>query len=112
MASALPTPQSCCSCGSVVNTQNLDSYVKQSVDANIAGGNTFADAAALRANTTYVAGVQYYVSTATGGVAAGEWIYNATDLQTDDGSTVIKPNAIGSGDPGRYTRKTNLLFGG
>lgn len=95
-----------------MNTQNLDSYIKQSVDSNIGEGQTFADASALRAYTGYVAGVEYWVSTATGGDAAGSWVYNSTSLQTDDGSTVIKPNAIGTAAPGRYCRKTNLLFGG
>ena len=94
------------------DSQNLDSYIKQSVDDNIGEGQTFADAAALRAYTSYVDGVQYWISTATGGVGAGKWVYDATDAQTDDGSTVIKPNAIDSGDPGRYTRLNYILLGG
>ena len=112
MSSALPTPNSCCTCGSAVNTTALDSYIKVSVDANIGEGQTFADAAALRAFTGYVDGVQYWISTATGGTGAGQWVYDATDAQVDDGSTVIKPNNILTANPGRYTRLNYILLGG
>ena len=111
MASALPGPLTFTDNGSTVTTTALDAYIKESVDANIYGGNTFESADALRGNTTYVDGVQYYVSALTGGSSAGGWVFNATDSQTDDGSTVIKPNAIDSGSPGRYTRLEYILLG-
>jgi len=110
MASALPGPIVNSDGSSTVTQTQLDAYIKESVDANIAGGNTFADATALRANTTYVNGVMYYVSVVTGGTAGGEWVYNSTDSQTDDGVNVIKPDNIASGSPGRYTRQINILI--
>lgn len=49
------------------------------------------------------------LSTDSGG---GLFYWNATSVATDDGSTVLKPNSIAGGSPGRYLRQKSSGYAG
>ncbi len=66
------------------------------------------------ANVPNLTGAQTLVIDVEGGVLVndgngGIFYWSATSTATDDGSTVIKPNAILTANPGRYLRQANLF---
>jgi hypothetical protein len=66
------------------------------------------------ANVPVLTGAQTLVIDVEGGVLVndgngGIFYWSATSTAVDDGSNVIKPNAITSANPGRYLRQANLF---
>ncbi len=94
----------------------VDRVILEKVDATTGGGGEVsctcindtgvAGVEALRAITSHIhtqlAYLLYIVSSGDGG--QGQFYYDATSTDADDDSSVIKPNNVDSGDPGRWKR--------
>lgn len=100
MASALPQPTDCC--------QTCCDDVTTVVDGTSGAPAVFDTKALLRADTGYFDDRYVIVlgDTVKYDGGGGSYVYDEDLTDADDGGTILKPNAIDSGDPGRYRQFT------
>lgn len=101
MAQAIPNPTDCCTTCDCTDTQTA-----QSLTGAIVANFSFANYAAARAFSAFVADMVVGILGATVRSDGGEgmFYYNATSTTADDGATVLRPNNIAVASAGRLIR--------
>lgn len=105
MAATIPIPNDCCDCNNTPSLVPLDEYIQDAVDDLVTGQLVVIKAYTLneiRALTSH--SNKDLVHYTDDSAFNAHYKYNSSSVAADDSFSVLKPDNVGAGDPGRWIR--------